>query len=106
MHYVIIIIRQQPNRDDQEMQRFVHILQLLHINYANNSLEIHLQDIEKKHNIMRWTPLDKEYVELDHILKLNMQETLLLQLLKSANRRLFLLKLKKKYAGLSTEVSF
>ena len=45
---------------------------------------------------MRWTPLDKEYVELDHILKLNMQETLLLQLLKSANRRLFfLLKLKK-----------
>ena len=35
MHYVIIIIRQQPNRDDQEMQRFVHILQLLH-NYANN----------------------------------------------------------------------
>lgn len=58
--------------------------------------------MEKTHGVVhRWVPSDREYIEHEHILNLRKQEVALLQLLKACNRRSFLLKLKKKYAGLT-----
>ena len=61
-----------------------------------------LKEIEKQHRIsVRWTPQDKQYLEVENQFAETKREQLLLGLWKAAKRRKFLLQLKAKYAGLS-----
>ena len=59
-----------------------------------------LKDMEQKLSIStRWTSSDVEYKEVEHALLTNKREQMLLAMWKAAKRRLFLLRLKAKYAG-------
>ena len=65
------------------------------------SLDKKLKEFELEHSIfVRWSPLDKEYVETEQMLAETKQKQLLLGMWKAAKRRTFLLKLKSKYAGM------
>ena len=65
------------------------------------STEKKLEEIEEKHSITsRWTPSDKEYQKLEHSLVTDKKEQLLMAIWKAVKRRVFLLKLKAKYAGM------
>ena len=59
-----------------------------------------MTDIEVKYSIcQRWLPSDKEWSDCEQSILLCKKEQFLLQILKAGQRRLFLLELKKKYAG-------
>ena len=49
---------------------------------------------------MRWSEKDKHYKDCLNALMLSKQEQLMLELWKAGQRRMFLLNLKKKYAGI------
>ncbi len=64
-------------------------------------LDKHLVDLEKKHCIpCRWLPSDEVYKECELSILFSKREQLILQIWKASQRRMFLLKLKKRYAGL------
>ena len=71
----------------------------LHYYYTDIRLEGQLSEWERKYSLQRWLPSDTVYKELEYSLVLDKKEQLLLELWKISQRRLFLLKLKKKYAG-------
>ena len=50
--------------------------------------------------IIQWLPSDSEYKELKYSLLVEKKDRLLLELWRVTQQRLFLLKLKKKYAGI------
>ena len=57
--------------------------------------------MERKHSILsRWLPTDKEYKDIEYTVLFTKQEQLLVQMWKTGQRRLFLIELKRKYAGL------
>ena len=57
-------------------------------------------EFEKKYSIAKlWIPSDKEYRDCEHSVTFSRSEQLLLEILKAGQRRMFLLKLVKKYAG-------
>ena len=63
----------------------------------NNRLENQLEEIERKNLLSsRWLPND---TEIEYAVLLTKQEQLLLQIWKTTQRRLFVLQLKSKYAG-------
>jgi len=63
-------------------------------------LDSQLKELERKHSLpCRWLPSDNEYKENEYTLSLTKKEQLLVQLWKTGQRRQFLLKLKRKYAG-------
>ena len=65
------------------------------------SLERKLDEIEKAYSLShRWLPTDHEYTENQQAMMRHKKEQVLLALWRSSQRRLFLLKLKGKYAGL------
>ena len=71
--------------------------QLLSIHY---SLDKKLKEVEVKQAILvRWTPSSTEYRELERQVLDNKREYLLLGIWEAAKQRMFLLKLKAKYAG-------
>ena len=59
-----------------------------------------LQALEMKQSIVRWSEMDKRYKDSLNALMLSKQEQLLLELWKTGQKRVFLLNLKKKYAGI------
>ena len=68
--------------------------------YLHYSLDKRLKEVEVKQAILvRWTPSSTEYRELERQVLDNKREYLLLGIWEAAKRRMFLLKLKAKYAG-------
>lgn len=68
--------------------------------YLNSRLEAELNKIEKKHHIsQRWLPTDSNFIEYKCLLASNQSEQILQQICVAGQRRLFLLNLKRKYAG-------
>lgn len=64
-------------------------------------LEKELSECERRNKLShRWLQSDRQYKELEHSLLFNKKEQILLELWKVSQRRLFLLKLKRKYAGI------
>ncbi len=61
--------------------------------------ESQLGELECKYSISRWLPSGPEYKELQCALRMERKDRLLLKLWRVSQQRLFLLKLKKKYAG-------
>ena len=60
-----------------------------------------LEDFEAKYSLPnRWLPSDAQYKECEYALLLSKKEQLLLHVWKAGQRRMFLLNLKRKYAGL------
>ena len=71
-----------------------------------NSLDRALKEIESDHSIsVRWSPLDKDYMEFESKIAESKQEHLLMGMWKAARRRKFLLELKAKYAGMMKQTS-
>ena len=63
-------------------------------------LNAKLEDLERKLSLShRWVPSDVEFKECEHTFSYDKKQQLLLELLKASQRRMFLLKLKKKYVG-------
>ncbi len=59
-----------------------------------------LLELEKEHSVpQRWLPTDKQYKECEYFIMLNRREQLLVDIWNAGQRRMFLLQLKKKYAG-------
>ena len=58
-----------------------------------------MSELEHQYSIIRWLPSDSKYKELQYSLLVEKKDRLLLELWRVAQQRLFLLKLKKKYAG-------
>ena len=59
--------------------------------------------MEEKHVVpARWLPSDKRYEECERTLLFSKSEQLLLHIWKASQRRVFLLELKRKYAGRCT----
>ena len=58
-----------------------------------------MSELEHQYSIIRWLPSDSKYKELQYSLLVEKKDRLLLELWMVAQQRLFLLKLKKKYAG-------
>ena len=68
---------------------------------VNIRLGNQLEEMERKHSLhCRWLPTDKEYKENEYALLLTKREQLLIQVWKTGQRRLFLIQLKRKYAGM------
>ena len=61
-----------------------------------------LLDIERKHHVLqRWLPTDQLYKDVEgSIMVEKKKEQILLQILNTGQQRMFLLQLKKKYAGM------
>ena len=67
---------------------------------CNFRLETKLHEMEKKYSLLhRWLPSDEEFKECEGFVHSSKNEQLLLQVWKAGQRRMFLLNLKKKYAG-------
>lgn len=82
----------------------LHVKRLTILNFFFARLEKELNECEREHAIShRWLKSDSQYKELEYSLLLDKQEQLLLELWKASQRRIFLLKLKKKYAGMCTD---
>ena len=65
-----------------------------------NRLNSTLKDLEAKHKIKcRWTPLDKDYLQIKETFSLEHQKELEQAMLRASMWWRFLLKLKAKYAG-------
>lgn len=63
-------------------------------------LDKKLLDFEAKHSIpKRWLPSDTQYKECEYAVLLSKKEQLLLCVWKASQRRMFLINLKRKYAG-------
>ena len=62
-------------------------------------LNITLEEVERKHHVQRWTPLDEEYECVKQLFTFERQNHVGQGLWTSAVQRQFLLKLKSKYAG-------
>ena len=71
-----------------------------HVYVINYRLNGQLEKIEKKHSVSsRWLPGDAIYRENELAYLQSKREQLLLGIWKASQRRMFLLKLKMKYAG-------
>ena len=58
-----------------------------------------MSELEHQYSIIRWLPSDSKYKELQYSLLVEKKDRLLLELWRVAQQRLFILELKKKYAG-------
>ena len=64
-------------------------------------LENRLEEMERSNPIpSRWLPTDEEYKKSEYAVLLTKKEQILMQIWKSGQSRLFLLQLKRRYAGM------
>ena len=76
-------------------------LTVLPTTYCIIRLENRLEEMERSHSIpSRWLPTDEEYKKSEYAVLLTKKEQILMQIWKSEQSRLFLLQLKRRYAGM------